>query len=101
MYTSGIHIDKLTDKVSGATKYKIVYRRGDSEDYQTLTTSATGTSYTHKNLTSGSRYWYRVYAILEGDVGNEGDRTTKNISSVFKDSVAIALHKLENFNNVS
>lgn len=69
------------NEVSGATKYKIVYRRGDVEDYQTLTTNATGTSYTHKNLKSGSRYWYRVYAILEGDIGNEGDRVAKNISS--------------------
>ncbi len=77
----------LWNKVSGATKYKIVYRRGDIEDYQTLTTSATGTSYTHKNLTSGSRYWYRVYAILEGDIGNEGDRTTKNISSERSETV--------------
>ena len=84
---SDTQLTVLWNKVSGATKYKIVYRRGDSEDYQTLTTSATGTSYTHKNLTSGSRYWYRVYAILEGDVGNEGDRTTKNISSERSETV--------------
>ena len=69
------------NKVSGATKYKLVYRRGDVEKYEIIDAKLTGTSYTHKNLKSGSRYWYRVYAIIEGEVGAEGNRSKKNIES--------------------
>lgn len=67
--------------VAGATKYKLVYRRGDVEGYEILSANLTGTSYTHKNLKSGSRYWYRVYAIREAEVGAEGNRSKKNIES--------------------
>lgn len=69
------------NSVSGATKYKITYRRGDINDYQTLVTNVTGTSYTHKNLTPNAKYWYRVYAIREANIGPEGSRTKKNIES--------------------
>lgn len=75
---------KLTiswSSVSGATKYKVNYRRGDSDSYSTATSGVTSTSYTHTGLTSNSKYWYRVYAIIEGEVGPEGNRTTKSIQS--------------------
>lgn len=67
--------------VSGASKYKIEYRRGDTSDYTTLTSSYTSTTYTHSGLKTNAKYFYRVTAVREGQVGNDGDRTTKNIYS--------------------
>lgn len=69
------------NKISGATKYKILYRRGDQSEYKTLVSNVTGTSYTNKGLTANSKYWYKVVAIREGDVGPEGARSKKNIES--------------------
>ncbi len=69
------------NKVPGAAKYKIMYRREDKKDYQTLISNVTDTSYTHKNLTSNAKYLYRVYAVQEADIGPEGNRNKKNIES--------------------
>jgi hypothetical protein len=59
--TSSIEISWKS--VSGATKYRIDRRKKGEENYKTLTSSCTSTSYTDKNLSAGSLYYYRVYAI--------------------------------------
>ncbi len=51
------------DKVSGATKYKLQWRKaGDSYDDKKSKT-VTGTSQTVSGLEEGKLYWFRVYAI--------------------------------------
>lgn len=53
------------NKVSGASYYRVERRRGDGTeaDYKTVCKKVTGTSYKDSGLSSGSRYWYRVYAV--------------------------------------
>ena len=50
------------DKVSGASKYKIVRHEVDGANKKTLTDKCTSTSYTDKGLISGHTYYYIVYA---------------------------------------
>lgn len=69
------------NNVSGATKYKLLYRRADESEYKTLSSNITGTSYTHTGLRAGTKYLYRVVALRECSVGEEGNRTTKTIAS--------------------
>ncbi len=47
--------------VNGATSYRVGLRRKDVKDYSDKTT--TSTSYTFKNLTPGSTYYFRLYAV--------------------------------------
>ncbi len=45
-----------------AQKYTIQYRVSGTNQWKTATTSATGTSYTVKNLKSGTQYQFRICA---------------------------------------
>lgn len=71
------------NKVSGATKYKLLYRKADGSNssYVTLANNLTATSYTHKKLSAGTKYCYRVVAVKTGEVGPEGSRSIKNVES--------------------
>lgn len=78
------------DKVDGATGYELKYRQADKPDsvYTTLKTniSASTTSYTHKGLSAGTKYCYRVIALKKAEVGNDGDRHVKTIKSKESDT---------------
>lgn len=50
-------------EASGAVKYRVDRRRKDEENYKTVASNLTGTSYTDSGLSAGSLYYYRVYAI--------------------------------------
>ncbi|MCD8215831.1 MAG: phage tail tip lysozyme [Clostridiales bacterium] len=50
------------DKVSSASSYIVVGRECTKSEYTTLGTT-TGTSYTVKSLSAGTKYYYRVYAF--------------------------------------
>lgn len=71
------------NKVSGATKYKLLYRKADGSNnsYVTLASNLTATSYTHKKLSAGTKYCYRVVAVRTGEVGPEGRSSIKNVES--------------------
>ncbi len=59
-------------KVKDAKKYEIWYATAPDGDYQLLKTQG-GTGFTHKNLTTGQTYYYKVYPIRDsfrGDVSN-------------------------------
>ncbi|MCC8160923.1 MAG: fibronectin type III domain-containing protein [Oscillospiraceae bacterium] len=74
------------NKVSGATKYKVYYRKADESDYSVLSSNVTGTSYTFKKGEQGTKYCFRVTAVVEGQVGNEGSRSSKNTESEQSDT---------------
>jgi len=54
------------DKVTGATKYAVSIYKGTGTNYNTLTTSITGTSYTATGLTNGTTYQFLVQAYVNG-----------------------------------
>ena len=53
--------------VSGATKYRVQYRRGSSGTWSTATSSTTGASYRVRNLSCGNTYQFQVAAYGDGD----------------------------------
>lgn len=71
------------NKVSGAHKYKLLYRKidGKDSDYQILKNNYDGTSYTHKGLSAGSKYAYRVVAQRIGNLGPSGDMKSTTVES--------------------
>ena len=54
------------DAVTGATKYAVSIYKGTGTNYNTLTTSITGTSYTATGLTNGTTYQFLVQAYVGG-----------------------------------
>ena len=51
------------NSVSGATKYKLEYRKaGDSWDNDAISKTTSDTSYPVKDLEAGKLYWFRLYA---------------------------------------
>lgn len=70
--------------VTGADYYKIERYRGDKGESKAeiISKKVTGTSYTDKNLTSNSKYWYKVYAVKNfADYGNADSRGAKAFTS--------------------
>ena len=59
---SGSSIVVTWSKAEGAVKYR-VYRKSAGTDWTTLTSSATGTSYTDKTVKAGVKYTYTVRAL--------------------------------------
>ena len=59
---SGSSIVVTWSKAEGAVKYR-VYRKSAGTDWTTLTSSATGTSYTDKKAKAGVKYTYTVRAL--------------------------------------
>ncbi|MBQ8228948.1 MAG: fibronectin type III domain-containing protein [Clostridia bacterium] len=48
--------------VSGATSYRVERRKSGTENYSTIKSSTTSTSFADSGLETGERYYYRVYA---------------------------------------
>ena len=59
---SGSSIVVTWSKAEGAVKYR-VYRKSAGTDWTTLTSSATGTSFTDKTVKAGVKYTYTVRAL--------------------------------------
>lgn len=81
---SGSSQSQLTvswSKVSGATHYKVLCREGDNSSYKVIANNLTGTSYTHKGLSAGTRYSYRVVAVAKESLGESGSKKTMSIES--------------------
>lgn len=96
------------NKVSGADHYIVKYRKckaGTTKpDYETLGT-VKGTSYTHKNLSKGTQYCYRVIAVKEGNLGEAGAKKQKQVKSDYKTKSGFTLfdrpkNELDNDGNV-
>ena len=56
-------------KIAGAKKYKIYYRSSMNGSWQLLTTTSK-TSYTHKKLTTGATYDYKVCPVRDTQKGS-------------------------------
>ncbi len=69
------------NKVSGATHYKLLCRVGSDSTYEVVANNLTGTSYTHKGLSAGTRHCYKVVAIVKASLGEEGKRKTVSVES--------------------
>ncbi len=68
-------------KVSGASKYKIMYKVGSKGKYKTLTTTKKK-SYTHKEAVAGKKYYYKVKAINKVTAkGNSAYSSVKSIKA--------------------
>ncbi|MBQ3427631.1 MAG: Ig-like domain-containing protein [Clostridia bacterium] len=61
---------------AGAKTYRIDRRpAGDNTSYSTIASGITGTSYTDtKNLSAGTLYWYRVYAVNGSETSDKPDQ---------------------------
>ena len=73
-------------KVKDAKKYEIWYSTTPDGNYQLLKTQG-GTAFTHKKLTTGQTYYYKVYPIrdsFKGDVSNvvSAKSTLDNLSGL-------------------
>jgi len=62
--------------VSGATSYEIYRKTSDTGTFSSIGTS-TNTSFTDNNVSSGSNYWYRIFAI-----NSNGTSTGSNVVKV-------------------
>ena len=62
--------------VSGATSYEIYRKTSDTGTYSSIGTS-TSTSFTDTNVSSGSNYWYRIFAK-----NSNGTSTGSNVVKV-------------------
>ena len=69
------------NKVSGASKYQVIYHKAGSDEWKTVADNIEGTSYVHKNLAAGQKYYYRVIAKKIGSIGPEGNKTQQVVSS--------------------
>ena len=85
---------KITwSKVAGASKYRLYVKSGSS--WKALIT-AVGTSYTHKNLKSGSTYTYTIRCI-----SSDGKRFTSGYHSAGFKNKYIAVPALKSAKNTS
>ena len=66
-------------KVAGAVKYQ-VYRSTDGETWALLKTT-TGTKLTNSSVTSGTTYYYKVYAVASVSSANSAYSTVKSIKA--------------------
>lgn len=64
--TSTTSIRISWEKILGASKYRIQYRKSGAGDYTTASSTVTGISYDVKNLTTGTKYDFRVCAYVGG-----------------------------------
>ena len=69
------------NKVSGASKYQVIYHKAGSSEWKTLADNIDGTSYTHKDLAVGQKYYYRVIAKRIGNIGPKGKTAQEVVSS--------------------
>lgn len=69
------------NSVSGASKYQVIYHKAGSSEWKTLADNLDVTSYVHKNLVAGQKYYYRVIAKRIGNIGPEGNKTEQVVSS--------------------
>jgi hypothetical protein len=77
--TLSIASDAITQSwtaVSGATSYEIYRKTSDTGTFSSVGTS-TNTSFTDTNVSSGSNYWYRIFAI-----NSNGTSTGSNVVKV-------------------
>ena len=79
---SGSSIVVTWSKAEGAVKYR-VYRKSAGTDWTTLTSSATGTSYTDKTVKAGVKYTYTVRALNSVN-GLSGGYDKNGASAVIK-----------------
>ena len=73
------------NKVSGATHYKLLCRTGSESKYEVIANNLTGTTYTHKGLSAGTRHCYKVVAVVKASLGEEGKRKTVSVESAQSD----------------
>lgn len=55
------------DKIRSATRYKVSYRSENEKKYTLLTSYARGTSYNVTGLKTGTRYYFKVCALVNGN----------------------------------
>ena len=78
-------VDTGWDAVSGASKYRVQYRRGSSGGWTTATSSETSTSYTVTGLACGTSYQFQVAGYGDGTTWRAAwgpDSTAKTLSTL-------------------
>lgn len=67
------------DKIHGASKYQVQYKKSTASSYTTASSTVTSTSYDIKNLTLGTTYNFRVRAYISGKWFDYSDVESKKV----------------------
>lgn len=67
------------DKIQGASKYQVQYKKSTESSYTTASSTVTSTSYDVKNLTLGTTYDFRVRAYISGKWFDYSDAESKKV----------------------